>query len=75
MEEAERPVRARSSKIGPHVEHKLGKVRVAGEVRPERTDGAMVIGPERTALARTAVRASHRISELAETWFHVPSVA
>jgi hypothetical protein len=75
MEEAERPVRAQSGKIGPHDEQKLGKVRIVGEICPERTDGAMVVGPERTGLAGTALRASHRGSELAETWFHVRSLA
>ena len=57
----------------PHEE--IDKIRIAAEVRPERSDHALIVDPEGTGVAGTAPFTPSREFELANPFFHGQSVA
>jgi hypothetical protein len=57
----------------PHEE--IDKIRIAAEVRPERSDHALIVDPERAGVSGTAPFTPSREFELASPFFHGQSVA
>jgi hypothetical protein len=74
VDETKHAARVLPNEVTPKAEQELDELRVVPEVGRERSNDAVVIGPERARVAGTGLVTTRRVLEMTVEYFHARSL-